>query len=246
MHARIRQIARATVATLLVGSATLPGLALAQAAPVVEDFSADRVGGPPRSFSTPTGFWSVGTLDGGKPVLFEDGTQWANANHGTILADQAKALYGDRWAEFVEDLPETAYFPLAIFSPVANFSQGTLSMRYEIVGGDSDQDFGILFNYLPNGDFMSLRGDSQENTLAVLAVSQGRQTTLTRAREVPVNFGQWHDLQLVSLGNNLSGWVDGTKYVDLTLDGPISGRVGVYAKTDTTAVVDSFGVQSGE
>jgi hypothetical protein len=93
---------------------------------------------------------------------------------------------------------------------------------------------------------MALRGDSQENTLAVLAVAQGKQATLTRARDVPVNFGQWHDLQLVSSGNSLTGWVDGQKYIDLTLDGPISGKVGIYSKTDTTALVDTFGVQPAE
>ncbi|HEV7663847.1 MAG TPA: hypothetical protein VGQ62_09955, partial [Chloroflexota bacterium] len=103
-----------------------------------------------------------------------------------------------------------------------------------------------LFNYLPNGDFMALRGDSQENTLAVLAVAQGKQATLTRARDVPVNFGQWHDLQLVSSGNSLTGWVDGQKYIDLTLDGPISGKVGIYSKTDTTALVETFGLQPAE
>jgi hypothetical protein len=246
MQLPMRKLARAAAAAAFVASSLAPGLAHAQSAPIVDDFSTDRLGTAPKNFSTPSGWWSIGTIDGSKPVLFEDGSQWGNANHGNLLADQAKALYGDRWAEFVEDLPDTAYFPLAIFDAVPDFSQGTISMRYKIVGGDSDQDFGLMFNYLPNGDFMALRADSQENTLALVAVSQGRQTTLSRAREVPVTLGDWHDLQLLSSGNNLTGWVDGNKYIDLTLDGAISGRLGVYSKTDTTAVVDSYGVQFPE
>jgi hypothetical protein len=246
MRLSMRTVSRTIVGAAFLGTSLVPGLAHAQTAPIVEDFSTDRIGAAPKSFSTPTGFWSIGTVDGSKPLLFEDGTQWANANHGSILADQAKALYGDRWSEFVEDLPETGYFPLAVYNPVANFSAGTLSMRYQIIGGDSDQDFGILFNYLPNGDFMALRVDSLENTLAVVSVSRGNQSTLSRAREVPVAFGQWHDLQLVSAGNTLTGWVDGTKYIDLALDGPISGKIGVYAKTDTTSLVESYAVQPAD
>ncbi|HEV7664807.1 MAG TPA: hypothetical protein VGQ62_14825, partial [Chloroflexota bacterium] len=107
MQLHIRNFVRAAVAAAFVGSTLAPNLAHAQAAPLVDDFSTDRVGTAPKNFSTPIGFWTIGTVDGSKPVLFEDGTQWATANHGNILADQAKALYGDRWAEFVEDLPET-------------------------------------------------------------------------------------------------------------------------------------------
>jgi len=242
MHLPFRTFGRAAVITAFVGSTLLPGLAQAQAAPIVDDFSSDAIGGAPRNFSTPTGWWSIGTADGSKPLLFADGTQWESSDHGNILADQAKALYGERWQEFIEDTPETAYFPLAVFNPVETFSSGTVSMRYQVIGGDDDQDFGILFNYLPTGDFMALRIDALENTLAFTAVSAGRQQTLARAREVPVGIGEWHDLHLVSSGNTLSGWVDNAKYLELTLDGPISGRIGVYSKTDTTALVDSFGV----
>ena len=55
----------------------LPAATSAQGTAVVEDFATETLGSAPTTFSTPIGFWSIGT-DGveTRPVLFEDGTQW--------------------------------------------------------------------------------------------------------------------------------------------------------------------------
>src|SRR5262245_3892694 len=114
VHAAI--LLRAAVAALVAVAAGLPGFAGAQptAQSVVEDFTSDVIGQSPATFSTPVGFWSIGTVDGQKPLLFEDGTQWKSGS-ANLLADQARAVYGDRWAEFIDDLPESAYYPTAVY-----------------------------------------------------------------------------------------------------------------------------------
>jgi hypothetical protein len=226
------------VAIALVVSGS-PGAAGAQtAAPVTEDFTEEKLGTAPTSFSTPTGFWSIGTngVDS-KPVLFEDGTQWTGSQTANTLANQAKSLYGDRWAEFIDDLPGTAYFPIALFNKVPSFTGGTITTRLAVVGGDVDQDAGVVFNYQPNGDMMALRVDTQENNMKLYQWVQGQPS-------VPAALARWHDV-VVSVSNggtHVSGTLDGFKFLDTDLATPVNGRVGAWAKTDTVVLFDSFKV----
>jgi len=105
-YVRLGSVASVIMLLLLV----VPPARAQQAAPgpIVEDFTEERLGAAPTSFSTPTGFWSIGTNgQDAKPVLYEDGTQWEGSQTANTLASQARALYGDRWNEFVDDLPKT-------------------------------------------------------------------------------------------------------------------------------------------
>ena len=226
-------------------------LALAIAAPVgaqsanaiIEDFTEEALGAPPTSFSTPTGFWTIGTngVDN-KPVLFEDGTQWQGSQTATALANQARALYGDRWAEFVEDLPGTGYFPIALSNRVASFTGGTITSRLAIVGGDIDQDAGIVFNYQPNGDMLAVVASAQENNMRLYQWVQGQPTLIRLIENVPMALARWHDLSVTASngGTHVSAALDGLKYLDADLAAPISGGVGTWAKTDTIVLFDSF------
>jgi hypothetical protein len=244
MHPRRLRGLRLTVLALATLALGLPAGVGAQAAPTAEDFTGDTIGTAPVNFTTPVGFWSIGTVDGFKPLLFEDGTQWRNGSAG-LLADQAKALYGDRWAEFIDDLSETSYYPTAIYNNVDNFTDGKITMRFMVIGGDVDQDIAILFNYQPSGDYIALRSDTIENNMLLYAFRKGEASSLKRVPSVPTSFAQWHDQTLLVSGNQLAGYLDGRKYLEATLDGPISGRVGVWSKSDTVVLIDSFAVEPG-
>ncbi len=212
---------------------------------IVEDFTEEKLGSAPTSFNTPTGFWSIGTNGSdSKPVLFEDGTQWQGSQTANTLANQARALYGDRWAEFIDDLPGTAYFPIALFNKVTSFSGGTITTRLAIAGGDIDQDAGIAFNYQPNGDMMALRVESQENNMKLYQWVQGQPTSLSLIENVPLALARWHDVSVTvsTGGTHVTGMLDGQKYLEADLDTPVNGQVGVWSKTDTVVLFDSFTV----
>jgi hypothetical protein len=230
------------VMAVMFGVGVLPAGAQSATA-VIEDFTEERLGAPPTSFSTPTGFWSIGTngVDS-KPVLFEDGTQWQGSQTANTLASQARALYGDRWNEFVDDLPGTAYFPIALFNKVQNFSGGTITARLATVGGDIDQDAGIVFNYQSNGDMMAVRMDTLENNMKLYQWVQGQPSVLKLAENVPAAMARWHDLAITvsNGGTHVSGALDGFKFIDADLQTPVSGQVGAWAKTDTVVLFDSF------
>jgi hypothetical protein len=235
----MRRILALVTATMLIASS--PGSSLAQPAALSEDFTAETVGGAPASFRPQAGFWNIASQDG-RPVLVEDGTQWQGSGLANSLADQARAIYGDRWAEFIDDLAETAYFPLAIFGRVENFSNGTLSTRFKMLGGNLDQDAGLAFNIQPNGDFMALRSDTQENNLLLYQWVQGQAMPLKRVELVPTTLGEWHEQTLVVSGTHVSGLLDGKVYLDATLDAPVSGQVGLWSKSDTIVLFDHFSI----
>jgi hypothetical protein len=235
----MRRIGALLTAAILIASS--PGPGLAQPSPISEDFSGETVGSAPASFRPQAGFWNIDSQDG-RPVLVEDGSQWQGSSLANSLADQAHAIYGDRWAEFIDDLAETAYFPLAVYGRVENFSNGTLSMRFKVLGGNLDQDAGLAFNIQPNGDFMALRSDTQENNLLLYQWVQGQAMPLKRVELVPTTLGEWHEQTLVVSGNHLSGLLDGKVYLDATLDAPVSGQVGLWSKTDTLVLFDRFSV----
>jgi hypothetical protein len=225
----------------------VPGSAAAQVAPIVEDFSRDTVGAYPSTFSTPVGFWSIATNgQDAKPLLFEDGTQWTGSQTATNFANQAQAVYGSRWNEFIDDLPGTGYFPIAIFSPVPDFRGGTITARLATIGGNLDQDAGIMFNYQPNGDMMAMRMDALENNFKLYQWVNGQPTVLKLATNVPTAMARWHDVSVIvsNGGTHVVGIMDGVQFVEADVETPVSGGVGAWAKADTVVLFDSFSVET--
>ena len=246
MDDKLSSIIRLSVVGVALLSTILatPAAAQTQGA-IVTDFTSEIVGSYPQSFSTPVGFWSIATngVDN-KPVLFEDGTQWAGSQTANNFASQAQAVYGSRWNEFVDDLPGTAYFPIAVYNAVPNFTGGTITTRLATVGGNLDQDVGIMFNYQPNGDMMALRIDTLESNVKLYQWVSGQPTVLKLATNVPAAMARWHDVSVVvsNGGMHVTGILDGLKFLESDLPAPVSGGVGAWAKSDTVVLFDSFSV----
>ncbi len=243
---KLRSIIRSGVAGVALVSTILASPAAAQTQGAIStDFTSETVGAYPQSFSTPVGFWSIATngVDN-KPVLFEDGTQWAGSQTATNFTSQAQAVYGSRWNEFIDDLPGTAYFPIAVYNAVPNFTGGTITTRLATVGGNLDQDVGIMFNYQPNGDMMALRIDTLESNVKLYQWVSGQPTVLKLATNVPAAMARWHDLSVVvsNGGMHVAGILDGLKFLESDLEAPVSGGVGAWAKADTVVLFDSFSV----
>ncbi len=235
-------------AALALVMVVMPAAVSAQVSPtaVVEDFSGETVGSAPTSFSTPTGWWSIGT-DGvdTKPVLFEDGTRYSTVTGVNSIATQAQAQAQGQNVHQLSDFSGSFdYYAIAVFQKVPSFTQGSVVTRFAIVGGDLDTDAGLMFNYQPNGDYYTLRLDSDESSLDLYSVSQGQATAVSVVENVPAALARWHDLQLTvpQGGTHLTVLLDGQRYMDVDLTTPISGQVGAAAKTDSVVVFNSFTV----
>ena len=86
--------------------------AIAQQA-VKIDFADETVGAEPKALLPVVGIWRIES-DAGKKVLAVDGRQWKEGQSSAGLADKARALYGERYAEFLDRVQAYAYFPYVV------------------------------------------------------------------------------------------------------------------------------------
>jgi ABC-type phosphonate transport system ATPase subunit len=62
------------------------------------------------------------------------------------------------------------------------------------------------------------------------------------SENVPLARNQWHTLQISVHGTNLQASLNGKHLLDYTLTEPVSGRVGVWSKTDSVSYFDDYTV----
>ena len=196
------------------------------------DLSSETVGAEPTSFLSVVGVWRIET-DSGKNVITVDGRQWKEGQSSAGLADKARALYGERYAEFLDRVQAYAYFPYAVFKDVQDFRNGEISVRFEGLSGRIDQGAGILFNLKPNGDYLTIRANCLENNLVLWKFEKGKRSSVKWVRNTPTATHQWHDLKVRIAGAKVEGYLDGKLYLEHTLPEPVSGRIGLWSKADS-------------
>jgi len=226
-----------------IASVGLTALALSAGAvqPLKIDFSDETVGAEPKSFISVVGIWRIET-DGNNKVLVVDGRQWKEGQTAAGIADKARALYGERYAEFLDRVQAYAYFPYAAAKDVADFRDGDISVRFEGISGRIDQGAGILFNLKQNGDYLTIRANPLENNLVLWKFEKGRRSSVKWIRNTPTPTRQWHDLKVRIAGPKVEGYLDGKLYLEHTLPEPVSGRIGLWSKADSHMYFDDYTV----
>src|ERR1700730_5921347 len=185
------KIAKRTIMPTVAGLGLAALLLSAHATqPLKIDFSDETVGGEPKSFVSGVGVWRIES-DGNNKVLVVDGRQWREGQTSAGIADKARALYGDRYAEFLDRVQAYAYFPYAVAKDVADFRNGEISVRFEGISGRIDQGAGILFNLKENGDYLTVRANPLENNLVLWKFEKGRRSSVKWIRDTPTPSRQW-------------------------------------------------------
>lgn len=242
---RIRLLA-AGVSLLVVGLAP-PSQLLAQggaAANVTKhaSFSSETVGREPKSFAPMVGSWMI-SKDAGRKVLFIDGRVWKRGQPAGGFAEKARELYGARNEEFIESIKAFAYYPIAVYKGLDSFENGDISVRFQMIGGALDRCAGVLFNVKPNGDYLTVRYNGTEDNVVLWTFNNGVRKFVKRAPEtVPLELGSWHTLKVSVHGTALQGYLDGKLMLEHTLQAPVSGKIGVWSKTDSMVEFDDFTV----
>jgi len=224
------------------------------------------------------GTWLV-AQDGADKVIKIDGDIWRAAQTPAtkMLIDNARKLYGTNNEDLMDNAKAFANFPVAVLNGYDGFSNGTISLKFKTVSGNSDRASGILFNVKPNGDWLSVRYNDTENNVALWEFHNGIRRNMKFNRDTkfmldpgctrPVlgNCGTWHELKLTIDGADLKAWLDGQIAMQYTLGSdpvavegrpapneelypknnavlrpPVMGRVGLWAKTDTTSLFKDF------
>jgi hypothetical protein len=241
---------------------------LACAADLKIDLGKEQAGKPPARFEPMVGTWVV-AKDGADTVIMVDGRPWVAGkdNPTKLLIETARKLYGTSNEELMDNAKQFAYYPVAVLKGVDNFSNGTISMKFKTMGGESDRCSGILFNVKPNGDWLSVRYNDTENNVALWEFHNGiRRNMKFSDREKPFMLDRksWHELKLTIDGASLKAWLDGTPALEFTLGSepaagrrgppnadlfpannpvlrpPVAGRIGLWSKTDSTSYFKDY------
>src|SRR6266446_9781464 len=199
------------------------------------DLSKERTGQESSRFLSVVGNWSI-VDDGGTKVLAVDGRQWLRGQPAGGLAQNARTIYGSRHEEFIDNVKAFAYFPYAVAKDIDDFHDGEISLRFKLVSGQLDQCAGILFNLKPNGDYLTVRFNAKEDNLVLWTFANGKRSFVKRGSEnMPLPMQQWNNMKIVVKGTQLEGYLNGKLLIEYTLAAPVSGKVGVWSKTDSIA-----------
>jgi hypothetical protein len=239
------------------------------AAEVKVDLSKEQVGQPPKTFEPMVGTWVV-AQDGPDKVIMVDGRPWVASkdNPTRLLVQSARKLYGTSNEELMDNAKQFAYYPVAILRQVDTFTNGTISVKFKTVGGDADRASGILFNVKANGDWLAARYNDTENNVGLWEFHNGVRRLVkfsSRENKFMLDRSQWHDLTLTVDQANLSITLDGRPALDYALGSepgpgrnnappnpdlfpannpvlrpPVSGKIGLWAKTDSTSYFKDY------
>jgi hypothetical protein len=204
-------------------------------------FDDEPVGSPPSSFEGVVGDWYVAELSGARGLKV-DGSKWRNGEPSANLADQAKRLYGDRYAEFLDGVKAFAFFPLAVWKGDPPAGDVRISVRFYPEAGKIDQAAGIAFAVAPDGTYWGARANALEDNLLFFHVVKGKRTVLDTIRNVSTPSKTWHTFAIELRGKRLSVELDGKKRFEKTLDAVPVGRVGLWSKADSQVLFDDFAV----
>src|SRR6185369_12219375 len=183
-------------------------------------------------------------------------------NPTKLLLQTARKLYGTSNEELMDTAKQFAYYPVAVLKGVDNFSNGSISVKFKTIAGDADRASGILFNVKPNGDWLCIRYNDTENNVTFWEFHNGIRRPLRfsdRSKPFMLDRAAWHELKLTVEGASLKAFLDGAPAVEYTLGvdpvagakgapnadlfpannpvlrPPVAGKIGVWAKTDTTS-----------
>jgi hypothetical protein len=247
--------------------------AVTMAADLKVDLSKETVGKPPTTFEPMVGTWLV-QQDGADKVIAVDGRPWVASkdNPTKLLIESARRLYGTSNEELMDNAKQFAYYPVAVLKSVDSFSSGTVSVKFKTIAGDSDRASGILFNVKPNGDWLAVRYNDTENNVALWEFHNGirrRVVGSDRSKPFMLDRAAWHELKLDIDKTSLKTYLDGALAIEYTLGSqpgpgrnnaaphpdllpennavlrpPVAGRIGLWAKTDSTSYFKDYTVSS--
>ena len=232
------------------------------------DLSKETVGKPPVAFTPMVGTWII-AQDGPDKVVMVDGRPWVAAkdNPTKLLIDSARKLYGTSNEELMDNAKQFAYYPVAVLKSVPSFSNGTISVKFKTIAGEADRASGIVFNVKPNGDWLSIRYNDTEHNVVLWEFHNGIRRSVKRGPEGKwmIDRAAWHELKMTTDGADFKAWLDGEIALEFTLGSepgpgrggaapnpdlipannavlrpPVSGGIGLWAKTDSTSYFKDY------
>jgi hypothetical protein len=239
------------------------------AADIKVDLTKEEVGKPPKTFEPMVGTWVV-AQDGPDKVIMVDGRPWVASkdNPTRLLVQSARKLYGTSNEELMDNAKQFAYYPVAVLRGVDTFANGTITVKFKTIAGDADRASGILFNVKQNGDWLAIRYNDTENNVGLWEFHNGIRRLVkfsSRDHRFMLDRRQWHELKLTVDQANVKADLEGELALEYVLGSepgpgrnnappnpdlfpannpvlrpPVSGKVGLWAKTDSTSYFKDY------
>jgi hypothetical protein len=199
--------------------------------PVAEFEEESRRQGP--ALAGVVGHWSDTTA--GTPAVVVNGEKWSGTTPKSELENASRRLFGSVNDTFLANMTSATVFPVAVVPQVSTFSSGTLRVQFNMFGGKSDQNAGIMFGLQPTGEYYYVRYNTKDGNVAVWRYANGDRAVLEHGhvhKQIPL--GTWHELVVEIRGRRVRGYIagDSTISVEHTLDTEPAGRVGLWVKRD--------------
>ncbi len=206
------------------------------------DFDKGVVGAEAEGFSSFVGKWHI-DKDGDNIVYAVDGRKWEQGLVSEGIVSKAKGLYGKRYAEFLDNLEAYKYFPLTIFTPIKEFTNGVISVRFKGISGRIDQAAGIAFNIKRNGDYLVVRANPLENNIVLFKMVNGKRSVVRWIRGVRTYSRKWYVLKVEIKGKNIKAYMNDKLYLNYNWKENIRGKIGLWSKADSYVFFDDFRVE---
>src|SRR5262245_41364921 len=109
------------------------------------------------------------------------------------------------------------------------FKDVEISVAFKAVAGKKDQGSGPVWRYQDANNYYVARMNPLEDNYRLYNVVEGKRTQLATKEDLKVKPGEWHLLQIVMTGEEITCYLDGKKQLE-TKDTAIkgAGRVGLW------------------
>jgi uncharacterized membrane protein YkoI len=134
-----------------------------------------------------------------------------------------------------------ATFNVALFDQTA-YMDLDLRVGVKAIGGRADQGGGLAWRAKDENNYYVCRLNPLENNLRVYKVVEGRRQQL-QSVELKAATGTWYKVRAVMVGDQITCYVDGKKYLDVRDDTfKDAGMIGLWTKADASSCFDDLAV----
>jgi hypothetical protein len=178
---------------------------------------------------------------GQMPAKFHDGLTGGGAKgEWVVMADPTAPSRPNVLAQTSDD-PTDYRFPIAI-ADEGSFKDLGLSVKFKAVSGKTDRAGGLVFRLRDANNYYIVRANALENNYRLYHVVDGRRQQFAGAN-VNVGSGEWHELRVECVGNNITCYYDGEKKIEATDETfKEAGKVGLWTKADSVTYFDDLRV----
>lgn len=126
------------------------------------------------------------------------------------------------------------HFPMLVYTK-ETFGDFTLTTKFKLVEGVSEQMAGLVFRYQDEKNFYVVRASGFGSNVRFYKVVEG-QRSQPIGPILPVPKNVWHELKIECRGSKITGWFNGELVIPELMDTSFnSGKIGFWTKSDAVS-----------